>query len=368
MNSVLEIEHRLCTLYGLEHAILFGRGRAGLFAVLSEVAGIGAPVVIPSNICVAVLGATLAAGAKTLLAPVCPTSGVAEDDRLAQAIEDSKLPNGVLMPTHAYGMVAEYPRSRQLAAERGWFVLENDSLGAATTFPNGIRRAFGDALLVSFGSGKVIDGSGGGAVLTDDASLAAALRRRAANWPVVDSDAERVEEHLNATRRHLLALGHPQLSEPLVELDMAGCQFAFDEALSAGVIAALDGFAAEIERRFDRLTQWDRALRKAGTDILKPAIPMRSPWRAVYYFRDPARRDEVAKALRESGFDAGTNYPPLRQIFRNTLSGQVQPDAERWGATVLTLWLSSAYDDARIERAAATIGRTLDAVATTATR
>ena len=50
------------------------------------------------------------------------------------------------MPTHTYGQLAEYGRTRQLAAERGWFVLENDSL-AATISPERRFRAFGDALL-----------------------------------------------------------------------------------------------------------------------------------------------------------------------------------------------------------------------------
>lgn len=167
------IEQRLCRLFGYEHAILFGRARAGLVAVLEEAAGLNRAVVFPSNVCVAVLAAVVAAKQAPRLAAVSPQSGLAEDDRLAEAIMTISQP-GVVMPTHIYGQLAEYRRTRRLAAERGWFVLENDSL-AATISAGRDYRAYGDALLVSFGSGKTIDAGGGGAILTNDKALASAL-------------------------------------------------------------------------------------------------------------------------------------------------------------------------------------------------
>ena len=160
------VERRLSDLFGYEYVVLFGRARAGLVAVLEEVGVQGNPVLVPSNICLAVLASVMAAGMKPRLAPVSPLTGLAEDDRLANKLEADSASQGVVMPTHLYGQLADYSRTRRLVAERGWFLLENDSL-AATVSQRGEIRAFGDALLVSFGSGKAIDAGGGGAVLTE---------------------------------------------------------------------------------------------------------------------------------------------------------------------------------------------------------
>jgi dTDP-4-amino-4,6-dideoxygalactose transaminase len=347
------IEHRLCRLFGYEHAILFGRARAGLVAVLEEVTGRDGAVVFPSNVCVAVLAAIVAAKKAPRLAAVSSQSGLAEDDRLAEAIMTISQP-GVVMPTHSYGQLAEYGRTRRLAAERGWFVLENDSL-AATISAGRDFRAFGDALLVSFGSGKTIDAGGGGAVLTNDKALASALTRRASQWPVFDDADDAMENNLVLARRHLHALGREAISESLLDLDVACCPHAFDILQEPRIAAALDEFAAKNASRLARLARWEGALKNLAAELSAPMVPTPTPWRAVFRFVHSQLRDAVVSALRRSGFDAGTNYPPLTDFFPNLLRGQSHADAERWGRTVMTLWLDQTYDDRRIDKAAAII-------------
>jgi dTDP-4-amino-4,6-dideoxygalactose transaminase len=347
------IEQRLCQLFGYEHAILFGRARAGLVAVLEEVAGLNGAVVFPSNVCVAVLAAVVAAKKAPRLAAVSPQSGLAEDDRLAEAMMTISQP-GVVMPTHIYGQLAEYGRTRRLAAERGWFVLENDSL-AATISPERRFRAFGDALLVSFGSGKTIDAGGGGAILTNDKALASALVRRASQWPVFDDADDAMENDLVLARRHLHALGREAISESLLDLDVASCPHAFNILREPRIVVALDEFAIKNARRLARLARWQAALENVAAELRPPMVPTPTPWRAVFRFAHSQLRDAVVNALRRSGFDAGTNYPPLTDVFPNLLRGQSHADAERWGRTVMTLWLDQSYDDLRIAKAAAVI-------------
>ena len=76
--------------------------------------------------------------------------------------------------------------------------------------------------------------------------------------------------------------------------------------------------------------------------------------------RIPGHRDAVATALRDTGIDAGINYPPLTDSFPRSLADQVSPSAEQWGQEVLNLWLSADYDADRIGRAVAVLERVLD--------
>jgi dTDP-4-amino-4,6-dideoxygalactose transaminase len=355
MNS---IEQRLGHLFGYEHAVLFGRARAGLVAVLEEVSTRGDPVIFPSNVCVAVLAAVVAAERTPRLAPVSAETGLADDERLADMVLAASASSGVVMPAHLYGQLADYTRTRRLAAERGWFILENDSLAATITSERKFCT-FGDALLVSFGSGKTIDAGGGGAILTNDRNLASALSRRARHWPDFDDAAEIVENNLVLVRRYLHALRRERVSESVFDLDVSYCRHSLNDLQRPRIAEGLDGFFAQNEQRLARLVCWREALRGLAAELAPPTVPMPTPWRAVFRFERPQLRNVVVDTLRKSGFDAGTNYPPLTDFFPKLLHGQSYDDAEKWGQTVMTLWLDRTYDGDRIAKAAAVIEETV---------
>ena len=307
------------------------------------------PVIIPSNICVAVPAAIEAAGCKPVLAPVSPASGLADDARLAAAIEENRSQCGIVMPVHLYGMWSNYPRTRRSASERGWLLLENDSLAASIDLQ---QRTTSDALLLSFGSGKTIDAGTSGAVLTNDASLAEALKRRVKNWPIFSHAAGAVEMNVVLARRYLHALGRAEVGEALLDVDVAYCQSSFDERQRDNILEALGRFKQQNGARLYRLKQWQSVLGKFGSAIVVPEIPIRTPWRAVFRFESSHLRNSVVSALRMNGIDAGTNYPPLTEFLPKLFEGQTHADAKKWGETVLTLWLDDTYDNDRIAKAA----------------
>lgn len=350
MNN--SIERQLSYLFGYEYAVLFGRARAGLVAIFEELGEPLAPALIPSNVCVAVLAAVRAAGKKVNLVPVAPTSGLADDHRLASAVQNNGADFGIVMPTHLYGMWADYSRTRRVASERGWFVLENDSLGASIGVT---RRAASNALLLSFGAGKTIDAGSSGAVLTNDAAFAKAIGQRAKKWPIASRATDLAEHNATLARRHLHALDLAALGEPILETDVAFCRNGFDERQRHNISVALAIFPQKNAARLARLEIWRIALRTLAPHLEQPEVPIRTPWRAIFRVREQQLRNAILDALRSSGFDAGTNYPPLTDFFPKLLAGQAQPDAQTWGKSALTLWLDESYDEDRICQAAAII-------------
>lgn len=347
---------RLARLFGREHAILVGRGRAALLALVEELGGEGLPVLLPSNICPAVLAAIVGSGARPILVPVSPQDGIAGDDRFAEVLRRAEGRSGIAMPAHLYGQWSAYPETARLAREKGWFLLENDSL-ATLAVGGGARAAVGDAVLVSFGSGKTIDAGQGGAILTDDAVLARALAQRAAGWPALAAEDEAVEHNLTLARRALRALGRADLSEPLLSLDLGRLRHGWAPDYLEALERALDRFEADCERRRERFEAWQHALRPFEGVLMVPSAAPAAPWRLVCRVADPRRRDAVATALREGGIDVGINFPPLTEGFPDLLRGQEHPDAVTWGRAVFNLWLSPAYDDSRIAAAAAILER-----------
>jgi len=347
MNSPADA---LSQLFGYEHAVLFGRARSGLAAFI-EIVGGDLPVLMPSNICPSVLSAVLGGGGKPVLVPVSPLSGLADDERMAAALARNNAARGVVMPAHLYGIWSPYPATCRLARERGWLFLENDSM--ATIAVAG-KAAAGDALLVSFGPGKTIDAGGGGAILANDASLAASLAQKAAAWPPLQAADEAVEANLALARRSLRALEAAHLAEPLLQIDIAHLRHGFEESRKDRLVAALAAFRRGCERRRAVLFKWQRALAGLAEHLVLPDEII-APWRLIGRFRDPARRDQAIAALRQTGIDAGINYPPLTDAHPTLLGDQRHADADNWGDRVINFWLSDDYDEGRIAHAAAII-------------
>jgi dTDP-4-amino-4,6-dideoxygalactose transaminase len=257
-------------------------------------------------------------------------------------------------------VVADYRLTEAAARRFGWSVLENDSLAATALAPANNRLSGAKGLVVSFASGKTVDGGGGGAVLTNDPSLAASLARRAAQWPVFDHAAEQIETHVVLARRHLAALGASEGAEAILPIEAANCRHAFDCAWTDSICAAIDAFPDENARRMERLEAWRAALASVRHELSVPAVPVRAAWRAVFIARDRDLRDRIVAELREAGFDAGTNYPPLWDSAPRLVGDQRKAGGDKWGATVTTLWLTEPYHKARISAAADVIKRTID--------
>lgn len=358
-NFCSELEPRLSHLFGAEYAVLFGRARSGLVAALGETTPLGAPVIIPSNVCSVVLAAVVAAERQPVLAPVSAELGLVDDCVLAKIIEAHDGHPGMVLITHLYGMVQSYPMTESAAQRAGWRILENDSLAATALSPGGTCVTSRMGLLVSFGTGKFLDGGGGGAIMTNDHSLAIALLRRAAAFPVFNDAAAHIENHVLLARRHLTALGIPEASEPILAIEAANCRYSFDPRLCEPLLSAIDALPVEYARRMERLEVWRTILGDVARELSVPHIPVQAPWRAVFRAGSPRLRDGIVAALRAAGFDAGTNYPPLWNCAPRLVGTQQLPSGDCWGASVLTLWLSDTYNRPRIQAAADLIKKTI---------
>jgi dTDP-4-amino-4,6-dideoxygalactose transaminase len=339
----LTLEAALSEAYGLGYVVLFGNARSGIRALLEALGMAGKPVLIPSNMCSAPLAAVVAAEAEPVGVAVSVLNGHVTAERFNTAIRTAPAP-GVVMPTHLYGHHQDYT---ELRAD-GWFVLENDTLCAAMA-QGGTRRAIGDAVVVSFNDVKTIEAGGGGAILTDDAALAAELAAVAAKWAEVSATDHQVEEHLMLARRHLRALGRTPLSEALFDLDFPMTARAIAPAQRGVIEAAFARTPGIIEAKRRRQEDWLRALEPLATAFALPLEPPTVPWRLTLGVADTESRTKIVNALRSAGIDAGTNYPPLGREFPSYMPEQ--EDAEIWAGRVLNLWLTERYDQTEIRRA-----------------
>ncbi len=354
---------RLSDLFGYGEVVLFGRARSGVVALIHVLRlSRDAAFIMPSNLCPSLLLAVHSCGVTVNLASVDKSNGLASDSELVKAMNRAAGP-GVVMPSHLYGFVQAYPQVVANAQTAGWFVLENDTVATKTRSAGAARIAFGDALLVSFGYAKGIEAGGGGALLTDDTSLARELRSLECHFPPLDSGAIRAEEEFMLFDRQLRTKQFQGAEitgrerEQILFQKAPGCRYRFPDVLELPLASAIDRFPAVLEDRRRRVEQWDCLLAPYSGKIMEAQADCVTPWRLIR--RVPGARDSVVSALRDEGIDAGTNFPPLTSSFPTLLAGQCDEGAEQWGREVLNLWLTPTYDATRMKRAVDVIGAVL---------
>lgn len=359
------IEGRLADLFGYAEAVLFGRARSGVVALLNLLGmGEGSSFVMPSNLCPSLYAAVQGTGVDVRLATVGADNGLARDEAMADAIVSAGTARrGIVMPAHLYGLVQDYPRTLAAARACGWFVLENDTIATRARIGASGGVPFGDALLVSFGHAKGIEVGAGGALMTNYTALAAALRACSRNYPDLDDLAVASEYAFDALGRRLRNSSREECApdagerERMLLAQTPPCRFRFPAALCDALDDALDAFPAVVDARLRRKELWERALARCGDGAVAARAACLVPWRLTV--RVPEGRNRVVDALRAARFDAGTNYPPLWDSFPVLLAGQRTAEAERWADEVLNLWLTDDYDAARIDIGADIVANSL---------
>ncbi len=135
-----------------------------------------------------------------------------------------------------------------------------------------VRQLKTPSAVISFGRKKMVSMGYGGAFLTDDDDLASFMQEKG-RWN---------DDYTDALRNVL-----PKLKEFRLQ-------------------------------RFEIADLWDRYL---GDTLIKLHGEQLMPWRVMRRAYDRESRGEVVLALRASGFDVGTNYPPLqgRNYFGDTV-------------------------------------------------
>ncbi len=158
-----------------EHCIGVGNGLDALMLVL-KAWGIGAgdEVIVPSNTYIATALAVTYVGA---------TPVFVEPDIRTYNIDPSKIEAAItertkaIMPVHLYGQACDMDPILEIAKKHGLYVLEDCAQAHGATYKGRVISSFGHAAGFSFYPGKNLGALGdSGAVVTDDAALAAKVR------------------------------------------------------------------------------------------------------------------------------------------------------------------------------------------------
>jgi dTDP-4-amino-4,6-dideoxygalactose transaminase len=325
---VRELERELELYTGAAHAIAVGNASDALVIML-KAAGIGPgdEVLVPAFTFFATASCVAHVGATPVFCDIDQETYAIDASRLEEKITER---TRAIIPVHLFSQMADMPAILEVAARHRLLVLE-DSAEAIGMWSGGVHAGLiGQAGVLSFFPSKTLGAFGdAGMVLTHDAGLARACRE---------------------LRQH----GQREGAEYIY--DRVGHQSRMDSVQAAVLLARLKLLPADIARRAEIASTYDRKLSALAPGIVTPTLVRRpystNPVYYVYLIESEAR-DELARFLEQRGIGTETYYPMplhLQPCFRELghRSGEL-PVAERCARRTLALPLYPELTAAQLD-------------------
>ena len=282
-----EFEKEFAAWIGTEHAVGVANGTDALVLAMRALGiGAGDTVLTVSHTAVATVAAVELTRAEPLLVDIDPATFTLDPQKLADTIRaNPQRKFKAVIPVHLYGQAADMTAIMEIARQHGLLVIEDCAQSHGATIAGKTTGTFGDAATFSFYPTKNLGAIGdGGAVVTQDAALAARVRElRQYGWKA----------------RYIS--------------DTAGMNSRLDELQAAILRAKLPRLRADNQRRRDLAALYAKHIRNAahiGNDgVVLP--PLRAGAGHVYHqyvVRTP-HRDALMAALKSQGVPTAIHYP-----------------------------------------------------------
>lgn len=181
-EPVAQLEKKLAEYVGVKHCITCGNGTDALqLALMAWKIGPGDAVFVPDFTFFSSAEVIAAAGAVPIFVDVCQETFNIDTRKLKEAIESAKKENKyrlkAIIAVDLFGLPADYPELRKLAAEYDLLLLEDGAQGFGGKIDEKRVCSFGDISTTSFFPAKPLGCYGdGGAVFTDNDEWAELIR------------------------------------------------------------------------------------------------------------------------------------------------------------------------------------------------
>lgn len=175
-EQVRTFEERFAAYCGVRYGVGVNSGTDALFLALKALGvGPGDEVVTVANTAVPTVAAIVATGATPQFVDIGASTYLMDVEQLDDVMTPA---TKCIIPVHLFGQCVQMERVRQIAARHRVKVLEDCAQSHGAT-RHGIRAgAMGDVAAFSFYPTKILGGYGdGGMVVTNDAEVAASVRR-----------------------------------------------------------------------------------------------------------------------------------------------------------------------------------------------
>ena len=171
-----ELEEGFARLGGAAHGIGVSSWTTGGFLLLKQLGiGPGDEVIVPSLTFIASVNVIVHVGATPVFADIDPRTYNIDPADIEHRITPR---TKVILPVDQIGLPCEIDRINEIAARHGLIVIQDAACSVGSRFRGRAVGSFARASIFSLHARKLVTTGEGGMILTDDAELAAGLRRQ----------------------------------------------------------------------------------------------------------------------------------------------------------------------------------------------
>jgi perosamine synthetase len=316
-------EKAVARAVGTADAVAVSSGTAALhLALLALHVGSGAEVIVPAFTFPATANAVELCGARAVLVDVDPETFLVRPEQVAAAVTAR---TRAVLAVHLFGRPVQWEELQSAVPQE--VVLVEDAAGALGARYRGTPcGALGLLACLSFHPRKIVTTAEGGAVTTDEAELAATVRR---------------------LRHHGIVAG------AAVDIPSPGLNYRLPDVLCALGVPQLERLETLLTAR-ERVAGWytERLEHLVGTP--RGAEGDRHGWQAYVVTLD--RRDEALAGLRADGIEAQIGTYAVHRLSAYRDRGDF-PGADAAFERALALPFAASMTEDDVERVAAALAR-----------
>jgi len=335
-----EAEQALAEYLGLREVVCLDSCTAALhLALLAHDIGPGDEVIVPAMTFVATANAVLMAGARPVFCDVEAATACMTVATVAPRVTPR---TRAILPVHLYGRLCEMEELHAFARARKLIVIE-DAAHCIEARRGRVRPGtHSHCACFSFYATKNITCGEGGALATNDAQLAARVRRLSQHG-LTSTAAERY--------------GQPYKHWDMLEL---GWKYNLDNIRASLLVPQIRKLDERWARRREIAARYEEAFARIdGLEFPRVGDPLSSARHLFPIWVDPQRRDEVVAGLRQRGIGVTVNYRAVHLLtfYRRRFGYQPGdlPAAELIGGRTLSLPFYPSLRDAQIEQVIAAV-------------
>jgi dTDP-4-amino-4,6-dideoxygalactose transaminase len=328
-REVAAFEEEFAAYCGVAHAVGVASGTdAVLLALRALDIGPGDEVITVAHTAVATVAAVALAGARPVLVDVDPADGTMDPAKVEALVTPR---TRAILPVHLYGQPAALAPLLDIAGRHSLFLVEDCAQAHGARYRGRPVGGWGHIASFSFYPTKNLGALGdGGAVVTDDPTLAERLRLlRQYGWR---------ERYVS---------------------EIAGYNSRLDELQAAVLRVKLRYLDNWNERRRGLAARYDELLARAP--LVRPVVRPESEPVYHLYVVQCAERERLRRYLAAEGIGSAVHYPvPVHRqpaYYHLGYGAGALPVSERLANQVLSLPLYPALSAAAVERVAQAISR-----------
>ena len=316
-------ERALATAVGTAEAVSVSSGTAAIhLALLALGVGVGDEVIVPAYTFPATANAVELCRARAVLVDVDPETFLVRPELVADAVTER---TRAVLAVHLFGRPVAWEELQTAVAQD--VVLVEDAAGAlGATYRGTPCGALGLLACLSFHPRKIVTTGEGGAVTTDEAGLAAAVRR---------------------LRHHGIVAGHP------TDIAAPGFNYRLADVLCALGLPQLERLESLLAAR-ERVAGWYGARLEHLVGTPSADDGDRHGWQAYVVTLD--RRDEALAGLRAEAIEAQIGTYAVHRLSAYHDRGSF-PGADAAFERALALPLAGTMTEDEVDRVSTALAR-----------